>query len=152
MMHRCCRPWPSWERWPSLAWAPPGRAFPVLPGRRAGHHGSARGFLRGAAAPAVAPLTLAAVATRRGKVAAYGAALGAMHLRFCLSLRTLMFGMSVASEFCGPLAVALPCPAARWTSPGWGWRPRACAVAAGPGHARSARRALPTPVRRCLHP
>lgn len=37
----------------------------------------------------------------------YGAALGGMNLMFYLSLRTLPFGLAVAIEFSGPLAVAI---------------------------------------------
>lgn len=40
-------------------------------------------------------------------IALYGAALGAMNLMFYLSLRTLPFGLAVAIEFSGPLAVAI---------------------------------------------
>ena len=40
-------------------------------------------------------------------VVLYGAALGGMNLMFYLSLRTLPFGLAVAIEFAGPLAVAL---------------------------------------------
>src|SRR3989344_509119 len=37
----------------------------------------------------------------------YGAALGGMNLMFYMSLRTLPFGLAVAIEFSGPLAVAI---------------------------------------------
>jgi inner membrane transporter RhtA len=40
-------------------------------------------------------------------LALYGAALGGMNLMFYLSLRTLPFGVAVAIEFAGPLAVAI---------------------------------------------
>lgn len=40
-------------------------------------------------------------------VALYGAALGAMNLLFYLSIQTLPFGLAVAIEFAGPLAVAI---------------------------------------------
>ena len=40
-------------------------------------------------------------------VALYGAALGAMNIMFYLSLQTLPFGLAVAIEFAGPLAVAI---------------------------------------------
>ncbi|WP_326540887.1 EamA family transporter [Pseudorhodoferax sp.] len=40
-------------------------------------------------------------------IAGYGAALGVMNLAFYLSLQTLPFGVAVAIEFSGPLAVAI---------------------------------------------
>ena len=40
-------------------------------------------------------------------IACYGAALGGMNLMFYMSLRTLPFGLAVAIEFAGPLAVAI---------------------------------------------
>ena len=40
-------------------------------------------------------------------LASYGAALGGMNLMFYMSLRTLPFGLAVAIEFAGPLAVAI---------------------------------------------
>ena len=40
-------------------------------------------------------------------IALYGAALGCMNLMFYMSLRTLPFGLAVAIEFTGPLAVAI---------------------------------------------
>jgi len=40
-------------------------------------------------------------------VVLYGAALGGMNLMFYMSLRTLPFGLAVAIEFAGPLAVAI---------------------------------------------
>ncbi|BEP93293.1 EamA family transporter [Acidovorax sp. sif1233] len=40
-------------------------------------------------------------------LACYGAALGGMNLMFYMSLRTLPFGLAVAIEFSGPLAVAI---------------------------------------------
>lgn len=40
-------------------------------------------------------------------IACYGAALGAMNLMFYMSLRTLPFGLAVAIEFAGPLALAI---------------------------------------------
>lgn len=41
------------------------------------------------------------------KLACYGAALGMLNLCFYLALRTIPFGVAVAIEFAGPLAVAL---------------------------------------------
>ena len=40
-------------------------------------------------------------------IALYGVALGGMNLMFYMSLRTLPFGLAVAIEFSGPLAVAI---------------------------------------------
>ena len=46
-------------------------------------------------------------ATDLRTIAFYGAALGAMNLAFYLALQTLPFGVAVAIEFSGPLAVAI---------------------------------------------
>ncbi|MDY0978286.1 DMT family transporter [Massilia sp. CFBP9012] len=45
--------------------------------------------------------------TDAGKLICYGVALGLLNLCFYLSLRTIPFGVAVAIEFSGPLAVAL---------------------------------------------
>lgn len=52
----------------------------------------------------------------------YSVALGFMNLLLYMSLRTIPFGVAVAIEFTGPLAVALFYSRKPLDFPGWRWR------------------------------
>ncbi|MFT4172124.1 MAG: DMT family transporter [Rhodocyclaceae bacterium] len=53
-----------------------------------------------------------------GAILRYGIVLGCMNLMFYMAIRTIPFGVAVAIEFCGPLAVAL-WSSRRWTNYVW---------------------------------